>query len=270
MPERQTIIDRNPHELPQTRADWATARLRSAILFAEIVPGAEIRETVLAKRWGISPTPLREALRRLAAEGLVTQQPQRIARAAELSREQCIELYELRLVLEVLAIRLSLANRPADRIAQAESLLDQMGEVEASTPFDPIGYERVHREFHDVLVCDCGSATLLDMLSSLWDRSMRFRYAAQSTATIPGALVKQHRKLLRSWKAGDARKATLGIEEHILSVLTEVLSPEEIERVRRMRSGIPAMGRDLVASGLVSDPVGEIVAVGTLDVSSDN
>ncbi len=257
MPDRQAIIDRDMPALPQTRADWATERLRSAILFAEIAPGEEIRESVLAKRWGISPTPLREALRRLAAEGLVVLQAQHIARAAALSRQQCIELYEIRLVVEALALRLSLANRPRGRVAEAERLLKQIGEQEASEPFDPVAYERVHRQFHHALVSDCGSVTLMDLLSMLWDRSMRFRYTAQSTATIPGALFKEHLKLFRSWKRGDPRKATLGLEEHILSVLTEVLSPAEIQQVRRMRSEMPALSRDLLAAGLV----------GTLSVS---
>lgn len=236
---------------PETRAEWATTRLRTAILFAEISPGEEIRESVLAKRWGISPTPLREALRRLAAEGLVEQQPQRIARAAELSREQCVDLYAMRLVVEVLALRMSLLSRPRGRVADAESHLKAIREAEARSPFDPTTYERAHREFHHSLVCDCGSSTLLATLASLWDRSMRFRYAAQSTATVPGALFEQHRKLFRAWKPGDLRKATVGVEEHILTVLRETLSPAEIEDVRRMRNEIPALSRDLIAAGLV-------------------
>ena len=236
---------------PETRAEWATARLRTAVLFAEIAPGEEIRETVLARKWGVSATPLREALRRLAAEGLVIQQPQRPARAAGLSPMQCIELYELRLVVEPLALRLSLQNRPAQRIVEVEQLLQEIGEAEARVPFDPITYERVHRRFHRSLVCDCGSLTVQATLESLWDRSMRFRYAAQSAATVPGSLFDEHERLFRAWKTGQPKTATLGLEQHLLSVLKEVLSPEQIEQVRRMRNELPSLARDLAAAGLL-------------------
>src|SRR5262245_51290637 len=102
-------------DVPQTRSAWATERLRSAILLAELAPGEEIREARLAREWGVSPTPLREALRSLAAEGLVVQQAQRVARVAELPRDETIEVYALRLVLEPLALRAAMARRAPER-----------------------------------------------------------------------------------------------------------------------------------------------------------
>ena len=94
-----------------TRADWAEHRLRTAILTGELEPGERIRIEQLAAAWHLSPTPLREAVRSLAHTGLVDLTPQRGATVAGLSPEEIASIYELRLLLEPRALRLSLRRR---------------------------------------------------------------------------------------------------------------------------------------------------------------
>ena len=97
-----------------TRADWVDALLRAGILSGELAPGSRLVVADLADRYGVSPTPLREALRRLAAEGLVEWLPQRGARVASATRRDAEDLYELRLALEPVALGQSIAE--ADRV----------------------------------------------------------------------------------------------------------------------------------------------------------
>lgn len=239
-------------DLPKTRSAWATERLRSAILLAELEPGEEIREVRLAREWGLSPTPLREALRTLAAEGLVVQQPQRVSRVAELSREKSIEVYALRLVLEPLALRMSLAQRPPGReeevgtaCAALAAAAEEVGGADGSA--DHGDYERTHRAFHRLLVSDCGSSALLDVLDILWARSMRFRYVAlkeaQQTreATNPQMLYAGHDRLRDTYLAGDPDVACRELSEHISGVLLEMLDEHELARVARLREELPAL-----------------------------
>jgi DNA-binding GntR family transcriptional regulator len=248
-----TGLDALADGLPQTRGAWAAERLRSAILLAELEPGEEIREARLAKEWGISPTPLREALRALVAEGLVVHQPQKSPRVAELSRSECVELYEIRLVLEPLALRLALQQRPGDRLGDLDRALEQIAETVQRAPFDRLLYERAHRGFHRALVADCGSAVLLAQLEALWDRSLRFRYVAQTGAS-PDLVYAEHAQLLAACRSGDPVEACAGLDSHIFRVLTEVLSDEELERVRRLRSKLPDLTEDLVQAGLIPAP----------------
>src|SRR5260221_8530480 len=88
-----------------TRSEWAEDRLRQAILRGELRPGQRLHASDLAERWDVSATPLREAFQRLAGEGLVELLPHRGARVGELAAHATPALYELRLLLEPLALR---------------------------------------------------------------------------------------------------------------------------------------------------------------------
>ena len=187
----------NDSEPPRTRAAWATDRLRDALLFGDIAPGEELRETHLARAWGVSVTPLREALRQVASEGLVELQPQRVARAAPLSREHTAEVYALRLALEPAALRLSMANRPADWDLETIAALEAMHAARFTHPVVRRDLEREHRRFHLSLVAHCGSARLLETLGTLWSHSIRARSLANAGASV-GSQYKLHLTLYES------------------------------------------------------------------------
>src|SRR5258708_9359161 len=93
---------------PATRSEWAEDRVRQAILRGELRQGQRLHARDLAERWDVSATPLREAFQRLAGEGLVELLPQRGARVSELASDEAARIYELRLLLEPLALRQSL------------------------------------------------------------------------------------------------------------------------------------------------------------------
>lgn len=235
---------------PRTRATWATERLRDALLFGDIAPGQELRETHLARAWGVSVTPLREALRQLASEGLVELQPQRVARAAPLSREHTAEVYALRLALEPAAVRLSIANRPPDWDSETLASLEA---IRASRPLGHSALEREHRRFHLSLVRHCGSAQLLETLSTLWNHSVRARYVANIGASIRD-MYDLHRVLYEECRDGDLDRASTAMDIHLLNPLKKIFEADEVERIFSLRleqSRLPlaVSSRDGKASG---------------------
>ncbi len=96
--------------LPPTRADWVEQQLRRDILFGTFAPGERLLASDLTRRYAVSLTPLREALQRLATDGLLTMTPQRGVKVTPLSLRNAQEIYELRCILEPLALRKSLAK----------------------------------------------------------------------------------------------------------------------------------------------------------------
>jgi DNA-binding GntR family transcriptional regulator len=228
-------------EPPRTRATWATERLRDALLFGDIAPGEELRETHLASALGVSVTPLREALRQLASEGLVQLQPQRVARAAPLSHEHTAEIYAIRLVLEPAAMRLSIANRPPDWDTEALAALQAIRAAQSTRPVDRPALEREHRRFHLSLVAHCGSSRLLETLGTLWTHSVRARYLAHPGASV-GDMYQLHRLLYESCRDGDLDRAAEAMDRHLLEPLERILTGDEINQalgLRRELSNLP-------------------------------
>src|SRR5437016_12693814 len=112
-----------------TLSQRAHAHLREEILSNRLPPGTELQELALSQRLGVSRGPIREALGRLAAEGLVTVRPRRGAVVHSLSSEDFLEAYQVRDALEVLAVRLAVPilgpHRPARRQACTDSVRDK-------------------------------------------------------------------------------------------------------------------------------------------------
>src|SRR4051812_31990453 len=96
-----------------SRTEWAERRLRSTIVSGELPPGSRVRVEELAAAWDVSPTPLREAVRTLAGEGLIVLQPQRGARVAAVSAAETLDVYATRILLEPMVLRLALERSDA-------------------------------------------------------------------------------------------------------------------------------------------------------------
>src|SRR6266446_5488267 len=94
--------------------------LREEILSGRLQPGAELAEVALSEQLGVSRGPLREAIGRLASEGLVTVRPRRGAVVRSLSKQEFVELYQVREALEMLAVRLAVPRLGADGMVELE------------------------------------------------------------------------------------------------------------------------------------------------------
>ncbi|MBK9180221.1 MAG: GntR family transcriptional regulator [Acidimicrobiales bacterium] len=202
---------------PATRADWVDRRLKDAILRGELQPGEKLVATTLSDRWAVSATPLREAFQRLAGQGLVDLEPHRGARVAQVSAADAEEIYELRRLLDPMALRQSLARSDADHRAEIRAAFDEMERAGRTAP-DVVTVAEAHRDFHRALLARCPSQWLLRLTSLLADHSLR--YQVLSAALGPGRgpardAHAEHEALLAAALAGDADAAAGALEEHL-------------------------------------------------------
>lgn len=190
-----------------TRADWAEHRLRTAILTGELEPGERIRIEQLAAAWQLSPTPLREAVRSLAHTGLVDLTPQRGASVAGLSPGEIADIYELRLLLEPRALRLSLLRRDWAWRADVEAAWTALRRAWGEAPQAPPDIEPAHSAFHEALSAGCANRELLRLTRQLAAQSMRILLLAIAQGRIAGPTLAEHEELYGACVDGDVDEA---------------------------------------------------------------
>jgi DNA-binding GntR family transcriptional regulator len=177
-----------------------------------IYPPGPIRVRTLAERFGVSATPVREALRRLEAEGLVTVRNRQILVNA-LSVEEMHEIYRIRVVLESFALRQSVARlcEDDDALAKLDSLIADMDRFERS----PEEWRTANEEFHWTLYRAAEMPKLALILSSLWIAVEPYLRLYTSTVPTFRAAQQGHRLLLEDIRRGDADAATAGMRTHL-------------------------------------------------------
>ncbi|MGA0802716.1 MAG: GntR family transcriptional regulator [Ilumatobacteraceae bacterium] len=205
--------------MPVTRADWADERLRAEILTGRLRPGDRIPVERLAEAWGVSATPIRESLRRLAGDGLVDLTPQRGARVATVDADLAHEIYAVRLLLEPVALRQSLEAAVDDKnfVRDVSAAFDDM--VEADSYVERLDR---HRTFHMTLVSRCPNRTLLDEIASLTDRSRLFQILS-APADPDSGHGRDHRRLRDSAIAGDVETTIAIHTNHLASTLDALI-----------------------------------------------
>jgi DNA-binding GntR family transcriptional regulator len=196
-----------------TLVEYATGELRERILAGDLPAGERLLLDGIAEDLGISPIPLREALRSLASEGLVSPLPRRGYTIAEATAADLEETYRLRLMLEPLAVELAVPMlTAADLVAlQAEFELAKLA-VDAA---DWRAHRLHHRAFHFTIYNRCGSAWLLRFTDMLWANSERYQ---RMTTQIRGGLaerVSEHQAILDACKQGDAKAASEAMHSHL-------------------------------------------------------
>lgn len=204
---------------PVTRTEWADERLRAEILSGRLRPGDRVPVEALAQTWGVSATPIRESVRRLAGEGLIELAPQRGARVATVDADLALEIYAVRLLLEPVALRQSL-DAAANDATFAHDVSSAFDALAASTP--GVGRLDAHRAFHLALVSRCPNRTLLAEIASLMDRSRLFQLVAAPIDPRQGH-ARDHRRLRDAAVAGDV-DTTISIHTDHLTATLDALS----------------------------------------------
>lgn len=211
---------------PPTRADWAEGILRADILSGKMKPGERIKIAELVARYqGLSPTPLREALSRLAGSGLVEFVPQRGVRVAKGSKEDLQDIYEMRLLLEIIAFRRSLAKRDPEweqEVRIAFNRLEQAPYIDSpeSTPMEVRAWEEAHHDFHFALLSRCGSPWLLRLVGQLYEHSTRYRNLSLTVRGTHRDVMKEHEKIFTAALSGDKKAAVMALEDHLKLTVT--------------------------------------------------
>jgi DNA-binding GntR family transcriptional regulator len=187
--------------------------LRQEILANRLPPGTELGEVALAESLGVSRGPVREALGRLATEGLVTVRPRRGAVVSSLSKQEFLEAYQVREALEMLAIRLAVPRMTPQLLERAERLVAEMQACAARDDVD--GFFEANAAFHETLVDASGNSRLKETYRQLVEQMGRYR---RRSLALRGSLrrsIAEHRTILRAVKSGDAERAAHLLSEHI-------------------------------------------------------
>jgi DNA-binding GntR family transcriptional regulator len=217
-----------------TGANQAYARLREAILHGQLAPGRVVSQVQLARELGVSRTPLREAVRMLQREGLISGEANRMVRVAEFSIEDVEELYAVRIANEARAIRLTVPLMTAEDDAELERSLDAMARY--ATEGDIDAWELRHRAFHAQLVGRAGQR-LGRLLSELYDHAERYRrlyVTSEPRAMSIGAA--EHEAIVEACRARDADQAGAELARHLsrtaLMALMQIAPEHEPAMVR--------------------------------------
>lgn len=217
-------------EAGETIGDVVFRQVRQDIIAGILPPGAKIKLEQAKERYSISVSSLRETLSRLTTENLVIAEGQRGFEVSPASRQELMELADLRIVLETHAMDLSFASGDLEwegrivaahhRLAAAERRL--LSGDDSRT----IDWVRHDWEFHQAIVSACNSATLMANLSSVFDRFLRYHLLARSFRG--DAVVDDHKLLLELALRKDSEGAKDVLRRHVQSGMEHILKSNRI------------------------------------------
>jgi DNA-binding GntR family transcriptional regulator len=192
--------------------DLAYERIRELVLEGDIAPGARLAQVELAERLGISRTPVREALRRLSAEGLVDSHPNRGFWVAELSLDAVLRRLEVRLLLEPGIARLAAERRSERHLAELERAIAREEKARTGS-----AAHDASREFHFVLARATGNDEHVRILDSLWLVEVGRRLLSRRATEVEwqGADVSEHREIARAVADRRGDDAARLMEAHV-------------------------------------------------------
>lgn len=200
----------------ETRSEHVLRQIQSAIVKGEIAPGSKISEPELARVYGISRGPLREALHRLEGQKLLVRVPHVGARVVALSRVELNELYQIRESLEGLACRLAAERMSA---ADVQALRDVLRAHECDEAFQAgRGYYQQEGDFdfHYRIVQGSGNSMLIRMLcDELYQLARMYRIQYSATPNRPVQAFAEHHRILDAIAEGDGELAELLMHRHI-------------------------------------------------------
>ena len=209
-----------PDELPGSQIEGAYWCLRQEIIRGNLVPSSKLRIDLLRKTYGFGASALREALSRLAADGLAECEPQRGYWVAPISREELNDITAARLTIEVDALRQSIRFGTLEWESALVATCHSLERVETSmsepTPETIVGWEHSNRQFHMALIAGCPSRWLLRFTASLYDQWQRYRHRTVLRRAIPRrGLSSEHKELIKLTLAREADAACEALSRHI-------------------------------------------------------
>ena len=192
-----------------TKSEAAYQELRARILDGRLAPGARVSTEALAEDLNISTTPLREAVRRLAADYLLEAPPHREILIPPLTTQRLQEIYELRLILDPLA---------------AGKATTQARDEDVRAVRGPAEWLAANRRFHRGIYSRCGNQILVRALDTLTDRSDRYlQVLSRGVATVARA-DKDHDAIMDAFAGGKPREVEALVREHLRTSLDYLVS----------------------------------------------
>ncbi|MCM2391508.1 GntR family transcriptional regulator [Streptomyces albipurpureus] len=195
-----------------SRTQYVLEEIRHAVLIGRLRPGQPLVETELAAHFGVSKTPVREALKTLAGSGLLVMSQYKGVTVRTVDAAMAREVYDVRLLLEPEALRRAV-ERSADLEADLGAARDAL--VRAAAATDPAEHSLAGGDFHRALCLPCGNPLLARMLDDLRDQAALVSavvWAADPSGEREDA---EHREILRLALSGDAQGAADALRQHL-------------------------------------------------------
>jgi len=203
----------NKPSIPRTVKVSLVETLRDEIIRGDLVPGQYLRLEEIATRFDVSTMPVREALRDLEADGMVTSFPHRGAQVTELSADELQDIYDIRATLEEMATRLAVPFVTKPILTELTSLIEQI----ENHVGDVATLVKLNHQFHLTLYAASGRKHLCELIRMLRYRSQHYLhvYTAEIDAGHSPQSRGEHRAILEACKRGDAEQAAALTREHV-------------------------------------------------------
>jgi DNA-binding GntR family transcriptional regulator len=201
----------------QGASDEVASSLRAAIQKGELAPGQQLLQEEIAQRFGVSRIPVREAMRQLESEGLITIVLNRSATVTKLSASEILELYEIRSLLECHALRLAM---PGFTSIDLERLTLQLKQLDLET--NPSKWGELDWQFHQQLYALANRSKLAEMIDRMRNSTNRFYFLGGGQGAHLPDCQASHWKLLDAVKSGDAAIATQVLHQHLMDAAEKV------------------------------------------------
>ncbi|MCM2430676.1 GntR family transcriptional regulator [Streptomyces sp. RKAG337] len=196
-----------PAPIP-SRTQYVQEAIKHGILTGQLSPGQALVEADLAAQFGVSKTPVREALKTLAGTGLVVMSQYKGVTVRTVDAAMAREIYDVRLLLEPEALRRSIVRK--ESLAAAQDALVRAGGAE-----DRADRSLANRDFHRALYLPCGNPLLTRMLDEVRDQAALVSTVAWAASPSWEQEAREHQEILRAALAGDADGAAGLLHTHI-------------------------------------------------------
>jgi DNA-binding GntR family transcriptional regulator len=198
-------------QVPRSIPDYAVEAIREAITTGRYPLGTRLDQNGLAAELGISTIPVREALRRLEAEGLVDISPRRGAFVAAISTAEMVEIYKIREALDTLAIAEAVPRLTDADLQRVEGILAELEKATAAHDLERT--LQLNRDFHEAIFAAAGMPRLLRMISNLTDR-----YSIYNKVYLPKHSehsTHEHRAIFEACRDRDIERAVMLTHQHL-------------------------------------------------------
>ena len=196
--------------------------LKMQILTGKITPGMRMMEVELAESRGVSRTPIREAIKKLEQEGLVTVEPRKGAYASQISVKDMVDILEVRQDMEGLAAHMAAYRMTPKQMKELESIsVGYNKAVEEGNMADMIKYDT---DFHNLIVESCNNSILTMMINQLQELLLRFRYVYYDNIKRAEKMPSEHSMIMEAIKDGRSDAARASAEMHIERIKDMVMN----------------------------------------------
>lgn len=205
--------------------------LRQAILTGELKPGERLMEIHLANRLGVSRTPIREAIRKLELEGLVTMIPRRGAEVAQITEKSMQDVLEVRRAVDALCVELACERISEEELKSLKEACIHFERAVRSKDAKKIAQADV--ELHDIIVKATGNSRLVQLVNNLSEQMYRYRYEYIKDSSQHSRLIEEHRIIYESIVKKDKETASQAAKLHIDNQEKAIMKQIQLDKSKR-------------------------------------